>query len=127
MDCGTRPTLTSRSIAIAIVALIALCSAGGPGGVLAQSVDIAPGQKGATAVEALEMRAALEVLQKQLAEQKERTAGLEHKQKVLAQSLAASNVEADTHRKAYADLLLSSKVLAWIFSIPIPRACRADF
>jgi hypothetical protein len=115
----------SRSIALTIVASVALCLAGRAGQAMAQSVDIAPGQKGGTAVETLEMRAALEVLQKQLAEQQERTAELEHKQKVLAQSLAASNAEAETHRKAYADLLIKLEGLGVDILDPDPQGLQS--
>ena len=115
----------SRSIAIAIVALAVLCFAGGAGELRAQTVDIAPGQQGVTAVEALEMRAALEVLQKQLAAEKERNAELEHRHKVLAQSLAASNAEVETHRKAYTDLLLKLEGLGVDILDPDPKGLQS--
>lgn len=122
---GPRPR---RPIAIAIVAIVAIM-AGLLGSVLgsahAQQVDLAPDQKGASAVEMLELRAAFDVMQKQLAEQKERSAELERKQSVLGESLAASNVEADANRKAYTELLLKLEGLGVDILDPDPSGLKS--
>lgn len=101
--------LQGRAIASAIAVLVAvalLLVGGGASVGVAQQVDLPQTARGAASVEVLELRAALQVAQKQLQAEKDRIADAEYQRKVLAQSLAAANAEAKSHRDSYSELLL---------------------
>ena len=116
--------LQGRAIASAIVTLVA-CLFGSAGTVAAQQVDLPRNAQGAASVEVMELRTALEVLQKQLDKEKGKTAEAAHQRKVMAQSLAAANAEAKSHRDSYRELLLKLEGLGVDILDPDPKGLES--
>ncbi len=116
--------LQGRAIALAIVTL-AWCLVGSMGTVAAQQVDLPRTAQGAASVEVMELRTALKVVQKQLDEEKGKTAEAAHQRKVMAQSLAAANAEAKSHRDSYGELLLKLEGLGVDILDPDPKGLQS--
>ena len=67
--------------------------------------------QGVSEIELQELRAALQVSNKHLAEERRKSAALEETRKALAQSLAEANREATSHRKSHRELLIKMESL----------------
>ena len=118
--------LSGRAIVTAIVMpVLVACLVGSVGPVAAQQVDLPRTAQGTASVEVLELRAALQVVQKQLDEEKSKTAEAAHQRKVMAQSLAAANAEAEAHRDSYRDLLLKLEGLGVDILDPDPKGLQS--
>ena len=102
---------TPTAIALGVVARACVWLAVLLGTVTTSPLLVAQAKDSVTAIEFKELKTALAVAQKQLKEERIRSAALEETRKAVAESLAAANAEARRERAAYQDLLIKMEAL----------------